>query len=185
LRHGQTEWNAAERLQGRIDSPLTATGLQQATRQRQMLERCDLGGFEAYSSPQGRAFHTAALVLVGLMPRIQTDSRLAEIGIGDWEGKRRSEIVIDSMLETGPERALELYQRAPGGEGFHALHNRCRDFLGALRGPAVLVTHGITSRMLRLIALDMDISEIGDLPGGQGVVFQVQDGVQKQLSFGA
>lgn len=36
VRHGETEWNAARRIQGQSDSPLTAKGLFQA---RQVAER--------------------------------------------------------------------------------------------------------------------------------------------------
>jgi len=38
LRHGQTEWNAAGRLQGHLDSPLTEKGLRQARRQHELLQ---------------------------------------------------------------------------------------------------------------------------------------------------
>ncbi|MGB3244419.1 MAG: histidine phosphatase family protein, partial [Sulfitobacter sp.] len=33
LRHGQTEWNRAYRLQGQLDSPLTTQGQAEAARQ--------------------------------------------------------------------------------------------------------------------------------------------------------
>ena len=182
LRHGQTEWNAAGRLQGRLDSPLPALRQRQAAAQRASLQSLDLAGFEGFSSPQGRAFHTAALVLVGLVPSIATDPRLVEIGVGEWEGRYRSQIVIDGMQPESDEGALELYESAPGGEGFAALRRRCESFLDALDAPAIIVTHGITSRMLRLVLLGMDNSEISQLPGGQGVVFHIADGRQTQLA---
>jgi probable phosphoglycerate mutase len=181
LRHGQTEWNSAGRLQGRIDSPLTDLGRRQAEAQREVFASRDLAGFRGFSSPQGRAFHTAALVLVGLVPIIDTDPRLVEIGVGTWEGLHRSEIVVDGMLEESDEGALDLYARAPCGEGFAALRKRCESFLGDLEAPAIIVTHGITSRMLRLVLLDRDISELSRLPGGQGVVFRIADGRQERL----
>jgi probable phosphoglycerate mutase len=185
LRHGQTEWNAQGRLQGRIDSPLSALGHRQAEAQRRLLARCDLGGFTGYTSPQGRAFHTAALVLSGRVPFIHTDQRLVEIGVGAWEGMHRDDLPPGEVKQQSDEGALDLYERAPGGEGFAALRLRCAEFLKGLDGPAVIVTHGITSRMLRLILLDRDTCEISRLPGGQGVVFSLVDGVQRQLTLGA
>lgn len=173
------------RLQGRIDSPLSALGHQQAEAQRRLLACCDLGGYTGYTSPQGRAFHTAALVLTGLVPFIHTDPRLMEIGLGAWEGLQRDDLPPGEGEQESDEGALDLYERAPGGEGFAALRLRCADFLNALDGPAVIVTHGITSRMLRLILLDRDTREISALPGGQGVVFSLVDGVQRQLTLGA
>ncbi|WP_298911745.1 histidine phosphatase family protein [uncultured Roseobacter sp.] len=185
LRHGQTEWNAQHRIQGRLDSPLTEQGRAQARAQRQILGSCDLTGFQALCSPQGRAFHTASIALDGLVAAINTDQCLSEIAVGDWEGMRRDELIIDRPMDESEESALDLYERAPGGEGFVALHARCRAFLERLSQPSVLVTHGITSRMLRLIILEMDISEIGRLPGGQGVVYHLENKEMKRLSIGA
>ncbi|GFE50081.1 phosphoglycerate mutase [Roseobacter cerasinus] len=185
LRHGQTEWNAQHRIQGGLDSPLTKLGRTQAQMQRTLLQDCDLDGYHAICSPQGRALQTAAIALEGLVPRIETDVRLAEIGVGVWEGLSRTDLTRDRVVDESEESALDLYDRAPGGEGFVALRARCLSFMDSLPGPAVLVTHGITSRMLRLIALDMDISEIGTLPGGQGVIYHLQDGTMQKLSIGA
>jgi probable phosphoglycerate mutase len=185
LRHGQTVWNAERRIQGSLDSDLTQTGISQAEAQRRILERRDLAGFSALSSPQGRALRTADLALSGLVARIETDQRLREIGVGAWEGLRRIEIAPDAPADESEESALELYEKAPRGEGLHALRDRCTSFLSDVQGPSILVTHGITSRMLRLILLGMSTGEIGDLPGGQGVVFFVENGVQIKLSIGA
>ncbi|ABG32360.1 histidine phosphatase family protein [Roseobacter denitrificans] len=181
LRHGQTEWNAQLRIQGSLDSPLSDLGRAQAKQQHEILRSRDLSGYRAFCSPQGRAFHTASIALDGLCPRIDTDPRLVEIGVGAWEGLRRDQLGTDPHMDETEEGALDLYERAPGGEGFDALRNRCTAFLRDLTGPAVLVTHGITSRMLRLIVLDMETHEIADLPGGQGVVFHLSDGLQTKL----
>ena len=72
LRHGQTEWNAAGRLQGHLDSPLTEIGLRQAQRQNETLLDYDLDGFRFITSPQGRARKTAQLALAGIVAEIET-----------------------------------------------------------------------------------------------------------------
>ena len=181
LRHGQTEWNAQHRIQGRLDSPLTELGRAQARQQHVTLGSRDLSGYRAFSSPQGRAFHTASIALEGLCARVDTDPRLAEIGVGAWEGLRRDQLGGGRISDESEESALDLYDRAPDGEGFAALRKRCAAFLSDLSGPSILVTHGVTSRMLRLIILDMETHEIADLPGGQGVVFHLSDGLQIKL----
>ncbi|WP_187431615.1 phosphoglycerate mutase GpmB [Roseobacter fucihabitans] len=185
LRHGQTVWNAEHRIQGRLDSALTAQGRAQARDQRKILGGCDLRDFQAFCSPQGRAFHTASLALEGLFQTIQTDARLSEISVGAFEGLRRDALLPGHKMDESEESGLDLYERAPGGEGFKGLHRRCLAFLDDLSGPAVLVTHGMTSRMLRLILLNMDISQMGALPGGQGVVYHLAYGEMKCLSIGA
>lgn len=177
LRHGETEWNAQGRLQGRYDSALTQRGRAQALAQRAILLRRDLTGFTAVSSPQGRAYQTAAIALDGVIDDIHTDERLGEIGLGDWAGQTRSLLMEEAQVKSG----FDLYERAPGGEGFAALRLRAAAFLADLQGPSVVVTHGITSRMLRLIALGLPMAALTELPGGQGVVFHLESGIQTRL----
>ena len=181
LRHGQTVWNAEGRIQGSLDSPLTELGCRQAQRQNEILVSQNLTGFQCWSSPQGRAQDTARIAMSGLVQPIRIDHRLSEIRVGDWEGQTRSDILIDRPLDESGEGDFDLYERAPGGEGFAALHTRCATFLDELEGPSVIVTHGMTSRMLRLILQDMDISEMGQIEGGQGVVFHFKDGSCSKL----
>lgn len=181
LRHGQTEWNAEHRIQGSLDSPLTDTGRAQAAAQRKILGRLDLAGFQAFASPQGRAHDTAKIALEGLLDPIVIDPRLSEIHVGDWEGRTRGELDLMGAVDESSESALDLYDHAPGGEGFVAFRARCASFLNDLEGPAVLVSHGMTSRMLRLILLDMEIVDMGKLPGGQGIVYHLKDGRHEKL----
>ncbi len=179
LRHGQTEWNAAGRLQGRFDSALTPDGLAQARRQNAILSRQNLHGFVAISSPQGRALETAKIAVQGLISPLETDSALTEIGLGEWAGKSRAEVIAQSGARDG----FDLYELAPEGEGFAALHQRCLGFLRGLKRPGVLVTHGITSRMLRLILTGRPIGALREIEGGQGIVFHLEDSKQKRLTL--
>ena len=181
LRHGETFWNAEGRMQGVLNSPLTPLGRAQAERQAEILEKVDLSGFEVRVSPQGRAFETAAIALARQVSHLRTDDRLCEIGVGDWAGRLRAELGQGLDLVEGPDGALELYEHAPGGEGFAALEQRCHGFLSSLDGPSVLVTHGITSRMLRAIATGKTRENMEEMGGGQGVVFHIEKAVQKRL----
>jgi probable phosphoglycerate mutase len=182
LRHGETLWNAQGRIQGGMNSPLTALGAEQAARQAEIMLAIDLSGFAVLCSPQGRAFETAAIALARNVNIVHTDTRLREIEVGEWQGRVRSELADPNEFEDTPDGALELYERAPGGEGFAALEIRCQDFLSSLQEPSVLVTHGITSRMIRAIVLGLGRAGLAKMPGGQGVVYHLKDGVQKRLS---
>ena len=53
LRHGETVWNCAGRIQGAADSPLTAFGRDQAAAQGRLLATFDLSVFQIWTSPQG------------------------------------------------------------------------------------------------------------------------------------
>jgi probable phosphoglycerate mutase len=182
LRHGETFWNSEGRMQGSLNSPLTPRGTEQAERQGEILSEIDLNKFSILCSPQGRAFETAAIALARQVNNIHTDVRLREIEVGDWAGQLRSELAKPGEFEETLDGALELYERAPGGEGFAALEVRCMNFLSSLQGPSILVTHGITSRMLRSVVLGLGREGMSKMPGGQGVVYHLLNGAQKRLS---
>jgi len=184
LRHGETEWNAENRMQGWLNSPLSPQGHVQAARQYEILRSRNLDGFRAVSSPLGRCFQTAGIAVAPLFDTVQTDLRLREIAVGDWQGRIRTEIEWDGDAANGPDGPLALYGAAPNGEGFEVLSQRCKAFLADLHGPTVIVTHGITSRMLRMIVLGHpwhDFAAMEALPGGQGVVYHMKDGIQTKL----
>ncbi|MEO9895686.1 MAG: histidine phosphatase family protein [Paracoccaceae bacterium] len=183
LRHGETEWNKAGRMQGALDSPLTEKGRRQAADQGKILDRCNLTGFTWFSSPQGRSIATAALAVPNVTPEL--DSRLAEISVGDWDGADRAEMQKAAPHVFELDAELEWYDHAPGGEGFDALETRCRSFLNDLSGPAVIFTHGITSRFLRCLAQGLPIEAFSDVDGGQGIIYRILDGKQTKLTLQA
>ncbi len=177
LRHGETFWNAENRMQGWLNSPLTPKGEAQAARQGQILQGLDLTGFAMFSSPQGRALQTAGIALGPIATEIHTDERLKEIGVGDWAGMCRKEL----PLGEGADAFAAQYEMAPNGEGFDALSARVVSFIDSLKGPAVLVTHGVTSRILRhCVAGDAAIADTS-IHGGQGCIYHLKNGVQKLL----
>lgn len=177
LRHGETVWNAENRMQGELNSPLTKKGHMDAARQGEILRDRDLQGFQFLSSPQGRAFQTAGIALADVAVAITTDPRLREIGVGDWSGRLRDEL----PMPEGKDPFMSHYEIAPNGEGFAALEVRCRDFLADLSKPSVLVTHGITSRMLRSIIIGEGAIAVPTVHGGQGCVYHLKNGVQVLL----
>ncbi len=182
LRHGETEWNRDARMQGGLDSPLTPLGRAQSVAMGRALRAAGVGEqtHDALCSPQGRARDTAVLALGALGIHARADERLREIAMGRWAGLARSDI---ALRWPGPEDEglVDFYARAPGGEGFAALWARVGAVLADIRRPTVIVTHGMTSRALRGRALGLSVDRIGDLPGGQGVVFEIRDGVSRAL----
>jgi len=177
IRHGETEWNLSGRWQGDLDSPLTDKGLAQARDLGRMLREHGLSpdshGF--YSSPIRRARDTAAIALqeAGLEAGILIeDARLREISVGRWTGIHREVIRAETGLSENAD-FLEYYKATPEGERFEAVMTRAKAFLATLEGPSVIFTHGITSRFLRLVALDWQAERIGELPGGQGVIHHI------------
>ena len=183
LRHGETEWNREGRFQGALHSPLTERGRDQAARQAQILAGLDLEGVEIRVSPQARAFQTAAIALADLGVDLRTDDRLRELEVGAWSGRRHDEITaVGETTPDTPDGWLAKLDFAPGGEGFAALRGRCQSFLDDLAGPTLCVTHGVTGRMLRGLAMGLPPARLEELPGGQGNVHIVEQQRHRTLS---
>jgi len=173
LRHGETLWNVEGRFQGALDSPLTPRGESQAISMGHALRSLGVAGFRWLSSPAPRAVRTATLARGA--PPDATDPRLIEIGMGDWSGLTREE--IDARWP-GPEDEdmMTFYARIPNGESLPAVAARAAALLAALDGPTILVTHGLTSRILRGLILGLPVEALSELPGGHGMIFHARAG---------
>ena len=167
MRHGQTYWNAAGRLQGALDSPLTDTGISQARGQAQLTR--DIEALRI-SSPQGRAEQTAAIVFEGRA--WHSDARLSEIGIGSYAGQDAAKLRAENprLFRNGN---LTWYDHCPGGEGLAALRARCRDFLQERHEPTIVVTHGVTLAMLFAIRTGRNFATIDPEIMRQGIVLHL------------
>lgn len=84
IRHGQTELNNRQVLQGRSDHPLNAQGIAQAEAAAIRLREKGIAFDRVYSSPLIRAVQTAQIVAPGVS--VQTDDRLIEMDYGPYEG---------------------------------------------------------------------------------------------------
>lgn len=76
VRHGQTEYNVQERLQGQIDIPLNDNGIQQANALAEYLKDAKID--VAITSPLQRANVTGATVAKTHNINVTTDPRLME-----------------------------------------------------------------------------------------------------------
>ncbi len=84
IRHGQTEKNKANLLQGRSDIALNDTGRLQAVEVRDRLLAAGIHFDRVYSSPLVRAVQTAEIV-TGMAPHV-IEPRLIEMDYGPYEG---------------------------------------------------------------------------------------------------
>jgi probable phosphoglycerate mutase len=89
VRHGETVWNRAGRIQGHLDSPLNSEGEAQA---KTLAERLRLESFDALiSSDLGRAYSTAQYIALRAGHVVVPDARLRERRYGIFEGLTHSE----------------------------------------------------------------------------------------------
>ncbi|WP_067692887.1 histidine phosphatase family protein [Nocardia jejuensis] len=113
LRHGQTEWNATDRMQGQIDTELSEVGRRQAKDCAPDIACGDL--IAIVSSDLKRAHDTALAVADHASMSVVTDPRLRETDLGQWEGL--THIEVDAM-SPGARKAWRLDPTftPPGGE---------------------------------------------------------------------
>ncbi len=114
VRHGQTELNVQSILQGWHDSPLTARGREQALAARTAFAARGVAFDHVYSSPLGRARHTAELI-VGEGRSIELVDDLREWHFGSLEGTSNREM---------PPQPWGDYPVAFGGESEVQLQSR-------------------------------------------------------------
>jgi broad specificity phosphatase PhoE len=128
IRHGETEFNKKEIVQGGLDSALTENGVRQTEQLGEFLKN-SLNTFDYwFSSPQGRAVRTTEILRSFAensgLPSVIYDERLREIGCGTAEGKHRSD------LSPEMSRAVreDPYRSYTGGESMADAWERCNLF---------------------------------------------------------
>jgi probable phosphoglycerate mutase len=114
LRHGQTAWNAEQRIQGQLDVPLDDTGRWQAERLAQALAGEDLAAI--YSSDLQRALATAQALATATGLPVQAQPSLRERGFGRFEGATHAEIEHRWPAEAARWRRREPGDTPGGGE---------------------------------------------------------------------
>lgn len=88
VRHGQTDWNLNNLVQGRTNIDLNETGILQASKTAENLS--DISIDFVYSSPLSRALKTANIICDNKDISIKIDDRLIERNYGDFEGTNTS-----------------------------------------------------------------------------------------------
>ena len=181
-RHGQTDWNVQQRLQGHRDTPLNATGLAQAAEAAARLRFVAgqaLAEADFVASPLVRASLTMETLRqkLGLAPEgFRTDPRLKEIGFGDWEGWTWAEIRRrDPAGAAARDRNRWHYRPAgEGAESYAMLAERVAALVAELDRPTVMVAHGGVARALLVTLGHLDAAVAPRMSIRQGSVLVVE-----------
>jgi broad specificity phosphatase PhoE len=183
VRHGETDWNVAGRLQGHRDIPLNAKGRAQAGHCGDILrdlfarEGRDPAGLGYLSSPLGRAAETMEL----LRPRLGLpaegyvrDPRLIELSFGDWEGSTIALLHQNDPVRISQREHDKWHFVPPNGESYEMVSKRMSAWHGALTGDVVVTSHGGTCRglMAALGVAKPAVAPLVDIIQGEVYVFQ-------------
>jgi broad specificity phosphatase PhoE len=183
IRHGVTDWNREGRFQGHRDPPLSDSGRHEARlAAARLLADPDLRPDRIISSTLARARETADAIGVTVGVPVEPETRLIEIGQGDWEGHTHAELERSDADRYRAWREASGIRQPPGGEPIASATARVAAVLAELRAAApvtvCLVSHGGTLRILAMLvlgladdrswSLDVDNASIGvaTLTGG-------------------
>ncbi len=181
IRHGQTDWNVAGRMQGQTDIPINQVGRTQARRNGEVLAGLlsSPQEFDFIASPLSRPRETMEIIreALGLEPTdYPTDKRLMEIRFGEFEGMTFDQIQA-KMPEEFAHRQKDIWRNAPpGGESYSELTARVEEWYQGLERDTICVAHGGVSRSLRGIVLKLPPAEIVALDVPQDKVLKVEAG---------
>ncbi|MCM1135829.1 MAG: histidine phosphatase family protein [Clostridium sp.] len=143
-RHGETDWNIANKIQGQTDTFLNEKGRQQADKLAEQLGK-EYRIKEIYASGKARALETANIIggELGIVPKVKQG--LEEISFGKWEGYTWKEVRETFPKEYLIWRTNRRYEIPPMGESYQQLLGRLlpalSDIMEKEREDTLAVTH--------------------------------------------
>ena len=142
IRHGKTELNKANVLQGRSNFPLNEEGILQAREAAELLG--DVSFSRVFSSPLTRAVQTAEILAPHIKPVI--DERLIEMDYGPYEGADLTHLPPEILTFFSDF----VHKPAPDGmEQLSSVVERAGAFLEDIRqisGDILISTHAIAMK---------------------------------------
>ncbi|MBX9760035.1 MAG: histidine phosphatase family protein [Beijerinckiaceae bacterium] len=182
LRHGETDWNAEGRLQGRQDIPLNPKGRHQAEKAGRTVTRI-LGhgalrdpGLAFLCSPMLRARQTMEIARAAMGLPVQDyamDERLVELTFGEWEGLTWPEVKARAPEAASWREGDKWRFTPPSGESYAMLADRLAPWVESLDREAVVVSHGGVARALMAMLAGMPEQQaaLADIWQGRALVF--------------
>jgi probable phosphoglycerate mutase len=145
IRHGETEWNAESRIQGHLDTPLSAVGRDQAQAVAARLQQTPIAA--VYASDLKRATQTGQAIALACGHELRLDPRLRERRFGLFEGSTYQEAETNWPGEWALWVRRQPGHAIPGGESTFQVRDRLFACLGdtVVRHAGqsvVVVTHG-------------------------------------------
>jgi len=127
VRHGETEWNLADKMQGISDSPLTPKGIALAKELGEKLAGMKFS--KIYTSDLGRAYNTAKYINEKLGLEIVPESRLRERNMGIFEGHNWAYVKEHYPDDFKKAVSEDLEYRIPEGQSKQDYVDMIADFM--------------------------------------------------------
>ena len=180
MRHGETEWNAEQRLQGQDNSLLSERGVAQVKRFRAYAKA--LQPARIIASDLGRTRQTVALIG---HPDAPSDERFRELDMGEWTGRCKPDLIAERPDDYAAWRAGTFTPAR--GETWGVFRARVadgvRDWMARTDGDLLVVAHGGVIRAACHEFLDLPPSRVVPVTPGTATIlhFPKRDGRTAQL----
>ena len=179
VRSGRTEWDEADRLQGKTDLPMTDAGREElAAAVRAVIDADELGKIgTVHCGPSEGSEETADLVAKAVSAKTRTHASLEGMDLGLWEGLLR-----DELLERYPKAYRQWRDdpasvRVPDGETVLDLELRVFPTLARIFEKA---SHG-TAVVLRPIQMTLLEMHLGSDEATEDFWARLEDGPRVRL----
>lgn len=167
VRHGETDWNLENKIQGQTDTDLNDNGRKQAEELADRVARELSGIKKIYSSRQKRALETAQIIGRKLSVSPIVYQGLEEINLGKWEGYTWRQVREEFKEEYQVWHQNRRYQVPPEGESYQQLLDRLLPALDDIvrkEGQDVLiVTHSAVIMTLMSYVYDTPFEDMARL----------------------
>ncbi|MEE2599689.1 MAG: histidine phosphatase family protein [SAR324 cluster bacterium] len=191
VRHGESEWNRAGRIQGQVNSPLTDLGISQARAISDYLSGIFLNQeLEIYSSPLERAIQTAQIIVKGidhLSSEVIIEERLNDFNLGEISGTYGWDKVAEIFPQQAQLRLQDPMRFHPsGGESGAEFEARLRSLMEELEGDdttKLLVSHGIVNKFIRGIYKNISGKEMINLGESQNTIYCLEHGDETEINI--
>jgi broad specificity phosphatase PhoE len=181
-RHGQTDWNLHQRLQGWTDTTLNQKGEEQANVLRRIIASIDVT--RIYCSTLERSRRTAEIVSGGKIP-VTEMQELREQSYGKFQGKyfdgRDPAIVAEfDRRSIDPEDTLD------GGESQKQFYHRVKSGIDQIlnqnnQGAVLIIGHGGTNTQILRALLDLSAEQSNEIEQANDELYLIEVSEKKGM----
>lgn len=179
IRHGRTDWNDLNYIQGKHDIPLNSTGIEQAHSLAGHIRSQKINISHIYTSHLKRAYQTANILSGELNIPFDILPGLEEVDLGEWEGRTWHE-VKEIFPSTYNEWYLNRrYTKSTGGESYNDMLIRVVAALTKLtascKDNVAVVTHSAVIMALMCFLNDVPFEQMLDYKVRNASVTAIDD----------
>ncbi|MBE5960208.1 MAG: alpha-ribazole phosphatase [Lachnospiraceae bacterium] len=190
IRHGETDWNVAGRMQGSKDIELNENGIAQAQQLYGKVKKEGYQPVKVYTSPQKRAFKTGQILADAMNIECVKMPGLEEANFGDWEGKTWEQVKTEYPEAFEKWEKNRRYVRTPNGECYQDVVERVVKAIDHImeteKEDVAVVTHGAVIMSLMCFITDTPFEKMWSFkPENTGITVIDTEDIKKAVSASA